>query len=150
MTPLPRWLQDKRWDSLMGPCEIWLNFKSVIFKSILEIAIMSIWCKTYLSQMPQNTIGDRSMLVQVMAWCRQATSHYLSQCWLRSMSPYCITRPQWIKMLKHFLFFFVMLSDCLIYSNSNSTITLMRYCSLKLHTSWYWSVHLLPFRNPHD
>ena len=22
-----------------------------------------------------------------MAWCRQATSHYLSQCWLRSMSP---------------------------------------------------------------
>ena len=24
---------------------------------------------------------DQSTLVQVMAWCRQATSHYLSQCW---------------------------------------------------------------------
>ena len=32
-----------------------------------------------------------------MAWCRQAISHYLSQCWPRSMSPYGVTRPQWIK-----------------------------------------------------
>ena len=24
---------------------------------------------------------DKSTLAQVMAWCRQATSHYLSQCW---------------------------------------------------------------------
>ena len=30
-----------------------------------------------------------------MAWCRQATSHYLKQCWLRSMSPYGVTGPQW-------------------------------------------------------
>ena len=29
-----------------------------------------------------------------MAWCCQATSHYLSQCWPRSLSPYGITRPQ--------------------------------------------------------
>ena len=32
-----------------------------------------------------------------MAWCHQATSHYMSQCWPRSMSPYGITRPQWVK-----------------------------------------------------
>ena len=31
-----------------------------------------------------------------MAWCRQATSHYLSQCWPRSLSPYDVTRPQWV------------------------------------------------------
>ena len=31
-----------------------------------------------------------------MPWCRQATSHYLSQCWPRSMLPHCITRPQWV------------------------------------------------------
>ena len=37
----------------------------------------------------------KSTLVQVMAWCRQATSHYLSQCWLRSLSPYGVIRPQW-------------------------------------------------------
>ena len=39
----------------------------------------------------------KSTLVQVMAWCRQATSHYLSQCWPRSMSPNGVTRPQWVK-----------------------------------------------------
>ena len=39
----------------------------------------------------------KSTLVQVMAWCRRATSHYLSQCWRSSMSPYGVTRPQWVK-----------------------------------------------------
>ena len=33
-----------------------------------------------------------------MAWCRQATSHYMSQCWSRSMAPYGVTRPQWVKL----------------------------------------------------
>ena len=32
-----------------------------------------------------------------MAWCRQATSHYLSQCWPRSLPPYGVTKPQWVK-----------------------------------------------------
>ena len=43
---------------------------------------------------------DQSTLVQVMAWCRQATSHYLSQCWPRSLSPYDVTRPQWVNSLR--------------------------------------------------
>ena len=42
---------------------------------------------------------DQSKLVQVMAWCRQATSHYLSQCWPRCLSPYGITRPQWVNLI---------------------------------------------------
>ena len=37
-----------------------------------------------------------SKLIQVMTWCRQATSHYLGQCWPRSMSPKGVTRPQWV------------------------------------------------------
>ena len=41
---------------------------------------------------------DQSTLVQVMAWCRQATSHYLSQCWPRSLLPYGVTRPQWVNI----------------------------------------------------
>ena len=41
---------------------------------------------------------DQSTLVRVMAWCRQATSHYLSQCWPRSLSPYGVTKPQWVKI----------------------------------------------------
>ena len=44
--------------------------------------------------MPLDLPDDKSTLVQVMAWCRQATSHYLSQCWPRSMSPNGISRPQ--------------------------------------------------------
>ena len=30
--------------------------------------------------MAQDLIDDKSTLVQVMAWCLQATSHYLGQC----------------------------------------------------------------------
>ena len=46
--------------------------------------------------MPLNLNDDKSTLVQVMAWCRQATSHYLSQCCPRSLSPYGVIRPQWV------------------------------------------------------
>ena len=45
---------------------------------------------------PLDLTDDMSTLVQVMAWWRQATSHYLSQCWPRSMSPYGVIRPQWV------------------------------------------------------
>ena len=44
--------------------------------------------------MPQALTGDKSTLVKVMSWCRQATSHYLNQCWPRSMSTYGVMRPQ--------------------------------------------------------
>ena len=46
---------------------------------------------------PLDLTDDKSTLVQVMAGCRQATSHYLSQCWPGSMSPNGVTRPQWVK-----------------------------------------------------
>ena len=45
-------------------------------------------------QINTNSFNEMSKLVQVMAWCRQATSLYLSQTWPRSMSPYGITRTQ--------------------------------------------------------
>ena len=38
----------------------------------------------------------------VITWCHQATSHYLSQCWPRSVSPYGITRLQWVKIVATF------------------------------------------------
>ena len=41
--------------------------------------------------MSRDLTDDKSTLVQVMAWCLQATSHYLNQCWPRSMSPYGVT-----------------------------------------------------------
>ena len=36
-------------------------------------------------------------LAQIMAWCRQATSCYLCQCWPRSVTRYGVSRPHWLK-----------------------------------------------------
>ena len=41
--------------------------------------------------------SGKSTLVQVMAWCRQATGHYLNQCCPKSVSPYGVSRPRWVK-----------------------------------------------------
>ena len=49
--------------------------------------------------MSLDLTDDKSTLVQVMAWCRQATSHYLSQCWPRSLTLYDVTRPQWVNCI---------------------------------------------------
>ena len=46
--------------------------------------------------MPQNLTDYKSTLVQVMAWCCQATSHYMSQCWPKSILPYGVTGPHWV------------------------------------------------------
>ena len=43
--------------------------------------------------MPTGLIYDKSTTVRVMAWCLKAPSHYLSQCWPLSMSPYGVTCP---------------------------------------------------------
>ena len=58
---------------------------------------MSTSCESTLRWMPQNTCDENWILVQVMAWCRQATSHYLNQCWPWSLSPNNVSRPKWVK-----------------------------------------------------
>ena len=54
------------------------------------------WTLLRFRWMPQNPIDDESAVVHVMARCYHATSHYLSQCWPRSMLPYGIARPWWV------------------------------------------------------
>ena len=70
----------------------------IIFKvhypNVLWIKFMGT-CKSVLMWMPQDTIDDESSLIEVMAKCRHAPSHYLNQCWSRSVSPYGVTRPRW-------------------------------------------------------
>ena len=61
------------------------------FNLVLLLCIFRSFNNDALRSMPQD---GKSMLVQVMAWCHQAASHYLSQCWPSSMLPYSITRPQ--------------------------------------------------------
>ena len=57
-----------------------------------------------------------------MAWCHQATSHYLSQCWPRSMLPYGITSPQWLNSLWR--------SDAIWWHRSVSTLAQVMACCL--------------------
>ena len=69
-----------------------------IFKWISVIDGWGISCEIALIWMSLDCTDDQSTLVHVMAWCHQATSHYLSQCWPRSLSPYGVTRPQWVEV----------------------------------------------------
>ena len=89
------------WSSslLIGPWEISIKFYKTNFQTnfsdswswyLSKIAVR--WISLYISD-------DKSTLVQVMAWCRQATTHYLSQSWPRSLPPYDVTRPPWVNML---------------------------------------------------
>ena len=84
----------------LAPRRFERNFRKVIFKLILVIDVWGISCEIVLTWMPQDLTDDKSSLVQVMAWCCQATSHYLNQCWPSSLSPYSIIRPQWIKLVQ--------------------------------------------------
>ena len=77
----------------LAPRRFERNLRKVIFKLILMIGSWGIICKIAPRWMPMVLTYDKSTLVQIMAWCRQATSHYLSQCWPRSMSPYGVIRP---------------------------------------------------------
>ena len=74
--------------------------------------------------MPLDLTYGKSTLVQVMAWCHQATSHYLSQCWPRSMSPNGITRPHWVK------------SPC-AHLSIKSVFPVMGISIIKIRQSWH-------------
>ena len=68
-----------------------------LFPYLVCIGIFGSFFYKVFSWMQWRLTDDKSTLVQVMAWCHQAISHYLNQCWPRSISPYGITRPQWVK-----------------------------------------------------
>ena len=75
------------------------NFRWVILKLILVINGRGISSEIVPRWISLDHTVDKSTLVQVMTWCHQAASHYLSQCWPRSTLQYGITRPRWVKML---------------------------------------------------
>ena len=49
---------------------------------MLVIDDWDMYCEMPSGKMPLDLTDDKSTLVQVMARCRQATSHHLKQCWL--------------------------------------------------------------------
>ena len=96
------WGQGALFNSL-APGKFEWNFRHVFYKQILVIDGWGICCEIALIWMSLDFTDNQSTLVQVMAWCHQATSHYLSQCWPRSLSPYDVTRPQWVNKKTGFL-----------------------------------------------
>ena len=62
------------------------NHKSVFSEQILRVKFMNTSCEIVLGRLAKNTFADNSIMVQVMACCHQATSHYLSQCWSKFMA----------------------------------------------------------------
>ena len=72
------------------------NLRKIIFKLILVTDGGDISSKIVLRWISRNLSDDKSILVQVLAWCHQASSHLLNQCWTRSRPPYGATRPQWV------------------------------------------------------
>ena len=69
----------------------------VICKLILMIGGWCVSCEIALTRMSFDLTNDKSALVQVMAWCRQATSQYLSRCWARSMPQIWRLYDKWVK-----------------------------------------------------
>ena len=85
----------------LGDVAVILN-KINYFQAHYRDSILSPQCEITLGWMPQCFMNEKSTMVQVMAWCHQATCHYLSECWSRPMLPCAIPRPQWVK-LSHML-----------------------------------------------
>ena len=83
----------------------------------------------------QDPIDDeKSALVQVMACCCQAASHYLNQCRPKFTSPYDVTGPQWIKPIvlapwwSYVLFKLTLLYNQICRKNSIPLCCVMQIC----------------------
>ena len=79
---------------LIGPWEIWMEFWISNFLLISVSDGCSISCEMAPRWILLDFTDDKSILVQEMAWCYQAIISMLTQ-----MSPYGITRQQWVNML---------------------------------------------------
>ena len=81
-----------RWTASENEIAFWkkwpshLRVKSVISEPMLRISSWALLTCMLLSSFVS--------FVQVMAWCRQTTSHFLSQFWHRSMSPLAPLAPK--------------------------------------------------------
>ena len=80
-----------QWVNSLWPGRCEYDSKNVIFNLVLLTGIFKSSYDSVRRWMPHDLTDDKSTLVQVMAWYRQATSHYLNQCWPRSPTPYGVT-----------------------------------------------------------
>ena len=133
------------------PCEIWMEFYIyVIFKLILVTDGSGIPCEIAPIWISLDFTDNHSTLVRVMAWCHRATSHYLSQCWPTSLSPYRVTVAQLVKKCEPYswvdilnTFYELPPGEC--YRNSligSRVIAWCRQASHYLSECWPRSLHM--------
>ena len=71
----------------------------VVFKLTLGIGSLKNSDKVVLIWITLDFFDDKSTLVEVMAWCLMAPSHYLNRCWSSSIMPYDVIIGQWVNPL---------------------------------------------------
>ena len=71
-----------------------------------------------------------------MAWYRQATNHYLSQFWHRSMLPYAMIRPLWVNWWSTEFILENMTIYILVFLKSSIGLNVLT----NVICSWDWSV----------
>ena len=80
----------------------WLTFSRRRFQmNFLEwkyLISKTIWLKF----VPKNPINNKTILVQIIVGAEQETSHYPNQWWSRSVTPICVTLPQWFHIIYSF------------------------------------------------
>ena len=65
-----------------------LDIECVIYKCLVVITSIHISSAITFKWTVQNLSRDKSALLLVMTWCRQATKHYLRKCYARSLTPF--------------------------------------------------------------
>ena len=129
----------------LAPGKFQWHFRYLIFRTISVIDGWGISWELVLRWMSLDLTDDKSTLVPVMAWCRQATSHYLSQWWPRPLSPCGITRPQWVNFQLHTIQHGLMISHpCYISYGLDNSLAPYYYYINKLRISTN-CMPLLPF-----
>ena len=82
---------------LIGPSEIWMKFWTCNFQA----DSCGWWLRHPLWNCPNMKVtGLHWLSVNIGSGdgLVPSTSHYLSQCWPSSLSPYCVTRPQCVNV----------------------------------------------------
>ena len=74
------------------PCDI---FKCIFFSENVWISL-----NISLRFVPNGPINNIPALVQIMAWCRPGDKPLSQPMMVRSLTHLCVTRPQWVKIVK--------------------------------------------------
>ena len=115
------------------------DFRSTVFKVIMHNSSLSTHCEIVPRWMPQNLTKGKSTLDHVMAWCHQARSRYLSQCWPRSVLPYDVTRSQWVNHVYPLCHDIVMLSTLWALCEGKPLVPRCRWPSPRASITELWS-----------